>query len=284
MISIIVPHRDDLDNLDRCLSDLHGQVSVPGRFEIIVADNASRCDRARLEAICGDRCRLIDAPIPGAAEARNVGVHASTAALLAFIDSDCRPAQHWLAAGVRALGTGPLVGGRVDVAVEDVGAMTPTEAFERVFAFNNERYIREEQFSVTANLFTTRAVFDTVGGFRTGVSEDLDWGRRAVAAGYTWTFAEDAAIEHPARREWADLVRKWKRLMAESFGLARERRGGRLFWIGRNWAMLLSLPIAIIQVLRSSRVSTVADRRHALQVLVRLRGWRFVEAHRLARL
>ena len=34
-----------------------------------------------------------------------------------------------------------------------------------MFAFDNRTYVEAKGFSVTANLFTTRAVFDAVGGF-----------------------------------------------------------------------------------------------------------------------
>jgi GT2 family glycosyltransferase len=281
-VSVVIPHYNDLANLDRCLAELQGRPVPADTYEIVVADNNSTCDRRALEAVCAGRARLVHAPVQGAAEARNAGVRAARGTVLAFIDSDCRPEPQWLAAGVAALSKAPLVGGRVDVAVADPARLTPTEAFERVFAFNNERYVREERFSVTANLFTTRAVFDAVGGFRTGVSEDLDWGRRAAALGYAWHYAPAAAVAHPARRDWSELVRKWRRLMRESFGLAQERPGGRWRWLLRNWAMLLAVPLAALQILRSRAVFTASDRVNALGTLLRLRWWRFVEAHRLA--
>ncbi|MCW6509962.1 glycosyltransferase [Lichenifustis flavocetrariae] len=280
-ISVIIPHYDDLLNLGVCLAALRSQTMAPDRFEVIVADNNSRCDRSQLEAVCRD-VHLINAPIQGAAEARNAGVRAAKAPRLAFLDSDCRPDPAWLAAGLAALDHHALVGGRVDVSVANREAVTPAEAFEQVFAFNNERYIREEKFSVTANLFTTRAVFEDVGGFRTGVAEDYDWGRRAAAKGYVWHYAADAVVEHPARRDWQELTRKWKRLTSEGFALAAEAKGGRRRWIIRSWLMLLSLPLAALQAARSPRVAQPQDRWKALAVLIRLRWWRFIEAHRVA--
>lgn len=281
-VSIIIPHFNDLENLARCLSALKAQTLAATAVETIVADNASTCDRARLEAICSERARLVDAPIKGAAEARNAGVRAAGGRVLAFIDSDCRPAPTWLEAGLAALDTADLVGGRVDVAVEDAAALTPAEAFETVFAFNNERYIREEHFSVTANMFVTRDVFDRVGGFRSGVSEDVDWGRRAHALGFRWLYAPDAAVAHPARRTMEDLVRKWRRITAEGFALARERPGGRARWLVHNWLMLLSLPLFAPRAWTSGRVRLRRDRVNVLRVLAWSRWWRFREAHRLA--
>ncbi|MDX7952063.1 glycosyltransferase [Lichenihabitans sp. Uapishka_5] len=280
-ISIVVPHYNDLENLAICL-DLLGRQVVDDAFEIVVADNNSSCDRVALVEIC-DRpnTRLIDVVEQGAAPARNGGVEASRSPLLAFIDSDCRPEPGWLQAGIRALSRSTLVGGRVDVTVDDEDALTPTEAFERIFAFNNARYIRDERFSVTANMFTTRAVFDQVGGFRSGVSEDREWGQRAAVLGYTWLYEPAARMGHPARRTPDELHRKWRRLMRESFLLARERQGFPLTWLLRAWVVVLSLPLALLAARRSDQVRTLADRLNAMRVVVRLRFWRFVEAHRL---
>lgn len=279
-VSVIIPHYNDPDNLQTCLRLLQQQTLSAGRIEIIVADNNSRCEPELLARVC-QPARLINAPIQGAAEARNAGVAASRAPLLAFIDSDCRPAPGWLEAGLRALERAPLVGGRVDVGVEDPSHPTPTEAFERVFAFNNARYIREERFSVTANMFVARAVFDQVGGFRPGVSEDREWGQRAAAMGHAWHYEPAARLEHPARGNWPELERKWRRLMRESFLLARERPGHPAKWVLRNWLMLASTPLAVARALRSREVDRAADRLKAVAILVRLRLWRFGEAHRL---
>lgn len=280
-ISIIVPHYNDVANLVVCLEMLRTQ-ATDHSFEVIVADNNSRPDALDLIRSGTRACfRFINAPIQGAAEARNAGVAASRGAVLAFIDSDCRPAPGWLEAGLRALERAPLVGGRIDVAVGDPPALTPTEAFERIFAFNNARYIREERFSVTANMFTTRAVFDHVGGFRPGVSEDREWGQRAAALGYAWAYEPAARMAHPARRDWRELERKWRRLMRESFLLARERPGHPAKWILRNVAMLASTPLAAARALRSRDVGSTADRLKAVGILLRLRLWRFVEACRL---
>ena len=43
--------------------------------------------------------------------------------------------------------------------------MTAAEAFESVFAFRNERYVKELNFTVTASMFVWRSVFDAVGDF-----------------------------------------------------------------------------------------------------------------------
>lgn len=277
LISIIIPHYQDLDRLDRCLTAL--QVQNGGlNHEIIVADNNSPCGRAAVEACIAGRAQLIVETEKGAGPARNAGVRASRGDWLAFTDCDCLPDANWLANGIRALGKHDYVGGRVVVSLANPAAATATEAFESVFAFDNRRYVEQKQFTVTANLFCARAQFDLVGPFHTEVSEDLEWCHRSNAAGYHIGYAEDAIVSHPARENWQQLVKKWKRLNAETFSLFQDRPAGRARWLARN----LPLPLSIIAhapvIIRSKRISGMRDRVGALSVLVAIRSWRLADS------
>jgi GT2 family glycosyltransferase len=247
-------------------------------FEIVVADNNSHCGIEAVEKVCAGLARVVPAPIQGAAEARNAGVRASRGRRLAFIDSDCRPCPEWLERGIKALDDADMVGGRVDVVVDGENP-TAVEAFEMVFAFNYKRYIEKVGFSVTANMFVSRDILDKVGGFRVGVPEDVDWGHRALDLGYRWRYAPDARVAHPARRDWADLTRKWRRLINETYTAAREKPFGNLRWILRSWLVLLSPFFHMATVLRSSKLNRFDLRLKAIVVLFRLRCWRFWKSH-----
>ena len=96
VVSVIMPHYNDLDNLRLCLDRLARQTLPRDRYEIVVADNNSRCGLAAVAEVCGDRARAVPAPIQGAGEARNAAVAEARGAALAFIDSDCRPERDWL--------------------------------------------------------------------------------------------------------------------------------------------------------------------------------------------
>ncbi len=202
-VSVIIPHYNDLANLERCMRLLAAQSLPLSQFEIVVADNNSRCGLEEVERACGGLARVVAAPIQGAGAARNAAVEASRGRVLAFIDSDCRPTPTWLENGLAALSGAQIVGGQVDVDVEDPAHPTAVEAFEKVFAFNFKRYIQELGFSGSGNMFVSREIFDRVGGFRGHVAEDADWGRRAVAANYRFRYAPSVVVSHPARRNWA---------------------------------------------------------------------------------
>ena len=102
-VSVIIPHYNDLDGLDRCLSALAQQTYPADLIEVIVADNCSPQGAAAVEQCIAGRARMALSHDRGAGPTRNAGVAASSAQLLAFIDSDCVPEPQWLAAGIAAL-------------------------------------------------------------------------------------------------------------------------------------------------------------------------------------
>ena len=277
-VSVIVPHYHDLVGLALCLTGLGAQTYPADQFEIVVADNASPEGREAVDAIVGGQARLVVVPEKGAGPARNGGVAVARGEVLAFIDSDCVPEPDWLRAGVEALARGDFAGGRVRVLIETPGMPRPTEAFEAVFAFDNRRYVERMGFTVTANLFCPRALFARVGGFRVGVSEDLDWSLRARAAGFQIVYAPLAVVGHPARRSWEDLIAKWRRLNAETFGLSAGQPGRSLRWILRSLLLPASALVHTPKVIASPALTSWPQRWAALGVLYRLRLWRFIDA------
>lgn len=279
-VSVIIPHYQDLDRLDLCLSALQCQNGAPD-FEIVVADNMSPAGEEAVRHVIAGRAKLTIATERGAGPARNAGVAVASGTLLAFTDSDCLPDPHWLAAGIAALKHHDLVGGHMYVTTPHGRAMNGAEAFERVFAFDNRDYVRNKGFTVTANLFCSRAVFDAVGPFRVGVSEDMEWCHRARDKGYRLGYAADAIVGHPPRADWDETVRKWRRINAETYGLYRERRWGRLNWAVRSWILLPSILAHTPRIISSPLLSRPSERLAALAMLARLRLWRLVDAHRL---
>ena len=283
-VSVVVPHYDDLVRLDSCLARLESQTLHRSRYEVIVADNGSSAGPEAVAGVIAGRARLVFAAERGAGPARNCGAAAATGPVLAFTDADCLPAADWLEQGLAALAdpARDFLGGHVAVLVADRSRMTGAEAFEAIFAFDNRTYVERKGFSITANLFVPRAVFERVGPFRTQVSEDLDWCWRARTLGYRIGYADQVRIAHPARRDWPQLRSKWQRLMAESRALWIDRRRPELGWLARTWLLPLSILRDLPRVLGpSSCLPDWRSRFAALGTLIHLRFWRFGEGHRL---
>ncbi len=275
--SVVVPHYQDLASLDACLRALTAQTFPSSDYEIVVADNNSPIGIEAVNEVIAERARLTIVTEKGAGPARNGGVAASCGKVLAFTDCDCVPERGWLAAGIAGLENAPVIGGRMTVST---GAhKSAVEAFESIFAFDNEDYVMRKGFTVTANLFCARATFDAVGPFRVGVSEDTEWCWRARDLGYSIAYAPDAVCSHPARPDWPSLVKKWARISEESYLLARSR-GGRWPWFAKQLVLPLSIAGHAPRVFASKGL-TVNERLAALQVLARIRLWRLGDAIRL---
>lgn len=274
-VSVIIPHYNDLENLDLCLSRLAEQNYPHDLVEIVVADNNSRCGFEAVEAVVRDRGRTVLATEQGAGPARNAAVESASGEILAFIDSDCVPDPRWIENGVRALDSTDIVGGRVDVLPRVPGELTAVEAFETVFAFDMKTYVTKKSFAGSGNLFVRKASFIRIGGFRKTVSEDMEWSHRAVGLGFRLTYGDDVAVGHPARTDWEQLAGKWRRLTHEAFAYHRLKGRSTLRWIMTSLIVLASPLMHSTKVLLTPKLSRIQDRARALIVLFMIRTYRF---------
>jgi cellulose synthase/poly-beta-1,6-N-acetylglucosamine synthase-like glycosyltransferase len=225
---------------------------------------------------------VVSVPTQGAGPARNGGIAVSRGEVLALIDSDCVPERDWIAEGVAALQQYDFVGGRVLTFAQVQDRPTSVEAYEAVFNFNFRRYILRVGFTGTGNMFVRRPIFERVGRFRNGVSEDMEWSFRARGLGYRLGYAERAVVGHPARRSWDELRRRWERIVSEHYALAREQQYGRVFFGLKALAMPLSVAPHAVRVLRSPQLPCLSARLGAIWILARLRLWRAGRMLRLA--
>jgi hypothetical protein len=193
-----------------------------------------------------------------------------------FIDADCLPASDWVTIGRQVADRADLIGGRVEVFDETPPPRSGAEAFEAVFAFDFRNYIEVQGFSGTGNLITRRDVFEDVGPFRCGVSEDRDWSFRATAKGYRLIYEDGLRVGHPSRQDWPALRGKWRRIMQEMFGQTGGSLRARAKWALKGLAMPLSILVHLPKVLTSPKLSSPSDRLRAAITLVRLRLQRMV--------
>lgn len=275
---MVVPHYNDVERLERCLLALRPQVGEG--VEVVVVDNGSTQSLERVRT-AWPGLRIVTEERKGAALARNRGVAETTAPRVFFLDCDCVPAPDWLETARAAASRADLVGGTITVFDETPGPRSGAEAFETVFAFDNRSYVEKKGFSVTANLLTRRAVFEAVGGFRAGLSEDLEWCRRATAAGFSIVHEDRLRVTHPTRGDWPSLRRKWRRTTEEGWGLEGRSPAARLRWTARALAMLPSVAAHAPRILRHPGLSP-AERARALAILARLRfqrcAWMLAQA------
>ena len=213
LVSVIIPVYNDASRLRVCLGCLQAQRYSP--FETIVVDNGSE-DLAAVAAAVAEcpAARLVCEAMPGSYAARNRGIAVARGEVLAFTDADCVPSANWIEAGVAALRSQPncgLAAGAIEIVMHN--PQHPVELFESVMALSQQKFVTQDHYGATANVFTWAAVFEQVGQFNSALksSGDVEWGQRVFAAGYAQIYAEQAKIQHPARASFADLARQTSR-------------------------------------------------------------------------
>jgi glycosyltransferase involved in cell wall biosynthesis len=207
-VDVIVPVLDGGDRFAACLAALQAQQGV--RSRLIVVDNGSS-DRSRALAL-GAGAVVVDEARRSSYAARNAGLTVANAPVVAFTDADCVPAPEWLRAGLDALhGLGwDLCAGQV----RHEPARTVAGRHDELTYLRQDVQVRNMGFGATANLFVRRAVFDVVGPFDADLQSggDLDFGRRARAAGFALGYEPEAVVRHQPREGLRRVLAKAWRL------------------------------------------------------------------------
>jgi len=272
LISVIVPHLNDPRGLVRLLESLTAQRASGIPFEIIVSDNGSNLPLP--EAVeFHPQVTVVHEPHPGPGPARNRGVSIAQGRILAFIDADCIADRDWIQTisdHFQKPAVAPVIGG--DVRIRPRGPLLESiEAYESIFGYRFELYIRRDGYAGTGNLAMRREVFDTVGPFGgIHIAEDRDWGQRATRAGFPPAYVPEMIIYTEARENFSELARKWDRQIAHDFADVRGVKG-RLRWLLRSLALAASPIAEIPRVLNSPRIRGSRTRMLASGVLFRIR-------------
>lgn len=214
-VTVVVPVFGDSGDLRSTVDALLAQ-DYDGPYEVVLVDNGDNA----ASPVLGEGAPELPSPFrvvretrPGSYAARNAGVRASRADVLAFTDADCVPRPDWLRNGVASLRAtdGPVfVGGRISVFRGTTGPATSAELYELARGFPQQAYLARESFAATANVLVDRASFQTVGPFEDRLMSggDREWGERATAAGLRGVYAPTAVVDHPCRSSLAELRRK----------------------------------------------------------------------------
>ena len=277
LISVVIPHLNQLEGLEACLASLDAQRLQRSLFEIIVVDNGSNSLPEGLIANHPGTHLLLELQ-PGPGPARNLGARSALGEILAFIDADCRAHPNWLRSALNAISSAPqktILGGDVRIWRDDKDRFTAIEAYESVFGYRFKLYIEQHGFCGTGNLVVRRTDFEKIGPFA-GIqfAEDIEWGQRARAAGYIFRYIPEMIVFHPARRSLAEVYAKWDRHIQHFLNMARGKPAWKIRWIARAVAVLGSPIVDFATVLRSDRIHGISARLKAISVLCAVRAHR----------
>ena len=225
-VSVVVPTFNRAARLPALIEDLRGQCVEDLEYEIVIVDNGST-DRTALtvrdHAAHDPRVHYVLERSPGASCARNAGIAAATAPILAFIDDDVRPRRDWVASVYRAFAEEPeldCIGGRIEPRWPVDPPAWLTSAHWGPLALQMGRgsssHIDREHAAaclVTANFACRASVFRELGGFSPEFRRDKDrefnlrlWraGKRGkyVDSVVTYTEVQPERMEKSYHRAW----------------------------------------------------------------------------------
>jgi glucosyl-dolichyl phosphate glucuronosyltransferase len=183
-LSVILPTFNRADSLQRAIPALLRQTAMPVTYELIVVDNNSTDGTPGVVARFADRrVRLVAEPRQGLSYARNAGLAAARAPIVAFTDDDVEVAPDWVETIVTTLARHPEVaglGGRVLPAWECGRPRWLTRDHWAPLALQDHGDSRRVFDRATpigligANLAFRREVFDRVGTFSPEVQRVKD--------------------------------------------------------------------------------------------------------------
>jgi glycosyltransferase involved in cell wall biosynthesis len=161
-------------------------------IEIIVADDGSTDETARIVSRYGERIRYLRQPNAGPAAARNLGLAAAKGEFVAFLDADDLWHAEKLERQMACFETRP----ELDYCLAHVQNFWVPELIEEQKIFQDHRISKALPGYSTGTLVARRALFDSVGRFNPAIkhADDTDWFLRASEHGAAMEMLPDILL------------------------------------------------------------------------------------------
>lgn len=196
-ISVIIPnlHSTIVDKTIESVlaqkTDLHYEVIVVGMDKWGLVEKFSEVQFIRTQK-----------PV-GAAEARNIGIHAAQGKMLLFIDSDCIAKECWIENIANAFSEGwSVIGGGVQTPEKPFFLLVYNLAMFHAQLASQKR--KQVNFLPTLNLAVKREVIEKIGLMDENLirGQDVDWTARMMLGGFNLLFEPAAQVLHlPPRND-----------------------------------------------------------------------------------
>jgi len=207
-ISVIVPAFNEERWIGACLAHLKDQSYPQKSYEIIVVDNGSTDDTAKIALKNG--VTLLSEPRRSAYLARNLAIERSSGDWLAFTDADCLADYDWLMNLWQCADRNRCV---------IVSGLTVYNLVRKTFG--NWLYVQshkpetlrsavlEHNCVAGGNMLVNRHLINEIGNFKETMSgSDIEFSKRAASAGHSICFAEDARTSHQCDLSSIEYLRR----------------------------------------------------------------------------
>lgn len=196
--SLVIPAYNAARTIENCLRSAFEQTLPMELYEVIVVDDGSKDDTARIAQRFP--VRLIQQSNSGPAVARNAGAHLATGDILIFTDSDCELDREFLRNMLAPFERGDVVGVQGAYRTKQEQFMArfgQVEIETRYQQFSRHQYI---DFIGTYAAAYRRNVFVGYGGFDThfplASGEDTEFSYKLQEDGHKLVFNPEAFVYH----------------------------------------------------------------------------------------
>ena len=194
-VCLVIPARNAAKTVHRCLAAAATILEQQQLAQIIVVDDGSTDDTAKIAADVPVTC--MRSPPRGRSAARNLGWRAAKEEIIWFIDADCIPRPDALARLLPHFDDPKVGGAGGSFTMPDTGSLLAHLIHEEII--ERHRGMPERvNFVATGNAAYRRSVLEQVGGFdeRFTRAQDAELSYRAREAGFELAFAADSRVEH----------------------------------------------------------------------------------------
>ena len=213
MISVIIPAFNAASSLPECLQALNQQDDPGQPWEVIVVDDCSTDDSAKIAEKFGAKVIRHERQ-SGAGAARNSGIRQAQGDLIFFTDADCAPTQDWLKQMVRPFSEPTITGCKGIYATRQkswIARFVQIEYEDKYDLMVHQTYI---DFIDTYSAGYRRHALLEIGGFdeRFLINEDQELSFRLAANNHLMVFQPDAVVYHLHSDTLAKYARKKSRI------------------------------------------------------------------------
>jgi glycosyltransferase involved in cell wall biosynthesis len=195
-VTVVIPALNEARVIGDCLRALNDQTYPRKRFEVVIVDNGSTDDTAKIAQQSG--ATVMHVAERSAYVARNAAIRATTGDYLAFTDADCVPAVRWIDELIAAESreqTG-VVAGHIDY------RMSFDSLGNRMLIASRDRDVIRANVCIhrcapTGNVLIRRQLFEKHGLFcEAAYGSDIAMSKRLSGLGHPPVFAPEAVVVH----------------------------------------------------------------------------------------
>lgn len=194
--SVIIPVRNEEQNIAKCLASLERMEFSSERFEVIVVDNGSTDHTRDVAAAFRERLplRILERPNGYIAAVRNGGAALAQGTYLAFLDSDCEVFPDWLLQAALVLSANITGVFGSFYSIPQGSSWIARYWYEE----RDKKPFGQVPYLPAGNLFICRSLFKQLQGFDETIqtNEDYEFCQRARAAGYAITCVPELSVIH----------------------------------------------------------------------------------------